>query len=79
MKTTLFRYNLSAPAQFRSKEITKTNVVDDMVASNQILYAPGEHPDHLVVIKYMPAVGDSKRALDEYVCKIFMNGTQTIR
>lgn len=46
------RYNLSAPAQFRSKEITKTNVVDDMVASNSILYAPGEHPDHLVVIKY---------------------------
>lgn len=47
----LSRYNLSAPAQFRSKEITKTNVVDDMVASNHLLYAPGEHPDHLVVIK----------------------------
>jgi myo-inositol-1-phosphate synthase len=24
-----------------------------------------EHPDHLVVIKYMPVVGDSKRAIDE--------------
>jgi myo-inositol-1-phosphate synthase len=43
-------YNLSAPAQFRSKEITKTNVVDDMVAANHLLYKPGEHPDHLVVI-----------------------------
>eukprot|EP01084_Bolivina_argentea_P053680 98518_1 len=53
--------NLSAPEQFRSKEITKTNVVDDMVASNDILYGPGEHPDHCIVIKYIPTVGDSKR------------------
>jgi len=30
--------NLDAPAQFRSKEISKTNVVDDMVASNPLLY-----------------------------------------
>lgn len=71
-------YNLSAPAQFRSKEITKTNVVDDMVEANHLLYKEGEHPDHLVVIKYMPNVGDSKRALDEYFCEIFMGGRQTI-
>jgi hypothetical protein len=43
--------NLSAPQTFRSKEISKSNVVDDMVASNAILYEPGEHPDHVVVIK----------------------------
>ena len=43
--------NLSAPQTFRSKEISKSNVVDDMVGSNSILYAPGEHPDHVVVIK----------------------------
>jgi myo-inositol-1-phosphate synthase len=64
--------NLSAPEQFRSKEISKSNVVDDMVESNRyaavwalrkqylslqrsnssrILYKPGEHPDHVVVIK----------------------------
>lgn len=43
--------NLSAPQTFRSKEISKSNVVDDMVASNGILYDPGEHPDHVVVIK----------------------------
>ena len=30
--------NLSAPQQFRSKEISKSNVVDDMVASNHLLY-----------------------------------------
>jgi myo-inositol-1-phosphate synthase len=70
--------NLSAPQQFRSKEISKSNVVDDMVASNQILYKPNEHPDHVVVIKYVPYVGDSKRALDEYTSEIFMGGHNTI-
>merc|ERR1712182_107931 len=49
-----------------------------MVASNNILYEEGEHPDHIVVIKYQPYVGDSKRALDEYTSEIFMNGRNTI-
>merc|ERR1712216_1043321 len=71
-------YNLQAPQTFRSKEISKSNVVDDMVASNEILYKPGEHPDHVVVIKYVPFVGDSKRAMDEYTSEIFMGGTNTI-
>ncbi|KAK3378100.1 myo-inositol-1-phosphate synthase [Podospora didyma] len=70
--------NLSSQKQFRSKEISKSNVVDDMVEANSVLYAPGEHPDHTVVIKYMPAVGDNKRALDEYYAEIFMGGHQTI-
>eukprot|EP01118_Nematostelium_gracile_P008233 TRINITY_DN2729_c0_g1_i1.p1 TRINITY_DN2729_c0_g1~~TRINITY_DN2729_c0_g1_i1.p1 ORF type:complete len:520 (+),score=164.32 TRINITY_DN2729_c0_g1_i1:180-1739(+) len=71
--------NLSAPQQFRSKEITKSSVVDDMVASNQILYnGPEDHPDHCIVIKYVPYVGDSKRALDEYISEIFMGGHNTI-
>ncbi|KAK3373474.1 putative inositol-3-phosphate synthase [Lasiosphaeria ovina] len=70
--------NLSSQKQFRSKEISKSNVVDDMVEANNVLYAPGEHPDHTVVIKYMPAVGDNKRALDEYYAEIFMGGHQTI-
>ncbi|KAG5245185.1 inositol-3-phosphate synthase [Salix suchowensis] len=70
--------NLSAPQTFRSKEISKSNVVDDMVSSNGILYEPGEHPDHVVVIKYVPYVGDSKRAMDEYTSEIFMGGKNTI-
>ncbi|KAJ8122595.1 hypothetical protein ONZ43_g1251 [Nemania bipapillata] len=70
--------NLSAQKQFRSKEISKSNVVDDMVEANSVLYKEGEHPNHTVVIKYMPAVGDSKRALDEYYSEIFMGGHQTI-
>lgn len=32
----------------------------------------GEHPDHCVVIKYVPYVGDSKRAMDEYTSEIFL-------
>eukprot|EP00850_Spirogloea_muscicola_P002745 SM000010S04383 [mRNA] locus=s10:1256937:1259812:+ [translate_table: standard] len=70
--------NLSAPQTFRSKEISKSNVVDDMVGSNSILYKSGEHPDHVVVIKYVPYVGDSKRAMDEYISEIFMGGKNTI-
>jgi myo-inositol-1-phosphate synthase len=52
--------NLSAEKQFRSKEISKSSVVDDMVGANHLLYRPkaegekkGEHPNHLVVIKYV--------------------------
>jgi len=70
--------NLSQEAQFKSKEISKRGVVEDMVASNGVLYRPGEHPDHLVVIKYVPYVRDSKRALDEYTSRIFMGGHNTI-
>ncbi|TCD69382.1 Myo-inositol-1-phosphate synthase [Steccherinum ochraceum] len=84
-------HNLSAEPQFKSKEISKSSVVDDMVASNALLFKPpqegaakgskeakGEHPDHIVVIKYVPAVGDSKRAIDEYYSEIFCGGRSTI-
>ncbi|KAF8625875.1 hypothetical protein AX15_005153 [Amanita polypyramis BW_CC] len=82
--------NLSAERQFKSKEISKSSVVDDMVDANRLLYKPpvigakgvpegkGEHPDHIVVIKYVPAVGDSKRAIDEYYSEIFCGGRSTI-
>jgi myo-inositol-1-phosphate synthase len=69
--------NLQAAAQFRSKEISKSNVVDDMVGSNPAMFKGGK-PDHVVVIKYVPHVGDSKRAMDEYTSEIFMGGTNTI-
>ena len=48
------------------------------IDSNEILYKKGEAPDHTVVIKYVPHVGDSKRAMDEYTSDIFMNGKNTI-
>jgi len=34
--------------------------------------------DHEIVIKYVPAAGDSKKAMDEYVSDIFMGGQNTI-
>lgn len=49
-----------------------------MVASNRILFEEDEYPDHCVVIKYVPYVADSKRAMDEYTSEIFMGGTNTI-
>jgi myo-inositol-1-phosphate synthase len=70
--------NLSHEACFRSKQISKASVIDDMVALNPVLYKPDEHPDHVVVIKYVPAVGDSKRALDEYDSEIFCGGKNII-
>ena len=70
--------NLSAPSQFQSKEISKSNVVDDMVESNRILFEQDERPDHVVVIKHVPYIGDSKRAMDEYTSEIFMGGKNTI-
>jgi myo-inositol-1-phosphate synthase len=70
--------NLSSPLQFKSKEITKSNVIDDVIESNKLLYKDGEKVDHCVVIKYVPYVGDSKRAMDEYTSEIFMGGNNTI-
>ena len=73
-------YNLSAPQQFRSKEISKASVVDDMIESNQILYNDklGKTVDHCIVIKYVPAVGDSKVAMDEYHSELMLGGHNTI-
>ena len=74
-------YNLSSPLQFRSKEISKSSVVDDMVAANQLLFGRAQgltKPDHCVVIKYVPHVADSKRALDEYVSELMLGGKNTI-
>ena len=70
--------NLSAPKQFRAKEISRSKVVDDMVGSNRLLYEDGKKPDHCVVIKCVPYVADSKRAMDEYTSEIFMGGLNTI-
>merc|ERR1712014_374341 len=56
----------------------KSALVDFMINANNVLYKEDEHPDHTVVIKYMPAVGDNKRALDEYYAEIFLGGYQTI-
>lgn len=73
-------YNLSAPQQFRSKEISKASVIDDMIESNHILYNDkyGKKVDHCIVIKYVPAVGDSKVAMDEYHSELMLGGHNTV-
>jgi len=71
--------NLQEDKCFQSKKISKGGVLDDAIKSNKILYPEGDDQiDHEVVIKYVPFVQDSKRALDEYSSKIFMNGINTI-
>lgn len=37
-----------------------------------------EHPDHCIVIKYLPAAGDDKKALDDYTSEIGMGGRNTL-
>ncbi|KAH3684000.1 hypothetical protein WICPIJ_005023 [Wickerhamomyces pijperi] len=75
-------FNLSSNEQFKSKEISKASVVDDIIASNEILYPKsGEtknHVDHCIVIKYVPAVGDSKVAMDEYYSELMLGGHNRI-
>ena len=71
--------NLQEDKCFQSKKISKAGVLDDAMAANDILYPEGEKViDHEVVIKYVPFVGDSKRAMDEYSSQIFLGGTNTI-
>ena len=63
-------HNLSVEHQLKSKEISKSSVIDDMVNMNWLLYkAPisgakdkSEHPDHIIVIKYIPT-GSNPRGL----------------
>ena len=69
--------NLNEQPQFESKEITKKNVIDDIVEENPELFN-NKKPDHCVVIKYIPAVGDSKRAMDEYYSELYLDGRSTI-
>lgn len=71
--------NLSEDKCFQSKKISKSGVLDDAINGNEILYPKDDkNIDHDVIIRYIPFVGDSKRALDEYSSKIFMDGVNTI-
>lgn len=73
-------FNLSSNEQFRSKEISKGSVIDDIIESNQLLYNKelGDKVDHTIVIKYLPAVGDTKIAMDEYYSELMLGGHNRI-
>lgn len=70
--------NLSETEQFRSKEQSKSDVVKSLTDIYPELYPEHKGPDHTVVIKYVPFVKDSKRAMDEYSSSIFMGGRHTL-
>lgn len=75
--------NLDSYEQFKSKEVSKSRVIDDCIDSNDILYkrdsnGEKEHIDHCVVIKYMKAVGDSKVAMDDYYSELMLGGHSRI-
>lgn len=69
--------NLSQESQFKSKETSKSACINDLL-ENSLLYSKGEGIDHTVVIKYLESAGDSKKAIDEYVSEIFMDGSHTL-
>jgi len=46
--------NLSEQKTFRSKELSKKSCVDDILASNKVLYPASSVIDHEIVIKYVP-------------------------
>jgi len=51
-----------------------------MLKSNKVLYPTEKeaHVDHVVVIKYVPSAGDTKKAIDEYESEIFLGGKNTM-
>lgn len=63
--------NLSEEAQFRSKELSKSGLLDHIVATNPALAEGTRRPYHLVRIEYAPPAGDNKQAIDEWVARIF--------
>mmetsp|Transcript_28872 Transcript_28872/g.48553 ORF Transcript_28872/g.48553 Transcript_28872/m.48553 type:complete len:517 (+) Transcript_28872:22-1572(+) len=68
---------LTDKVMWRPKEASKSKVIEDIVDANRCLYAEGERPDHVVVVKYVPYLGDSKRDVSEYVSRTFMGGQYT--
>lgn len=67
-------YQLTDEVMWKPKSASKSRVIEDIVESNGLLYPdddPG--PDHVVVVKYVPFLGDSKRDVSEYTSETFMD------
>jgi Ca2+/Na+ antiporter len=60
-------------------KISKSNVVDDMVDSNKILYGSNEKPDHCVVIKYVPYVGKLALMASMLSCSLEIEKSEKIK
>jgi len=71
--------SITDPQIFKSKEHAREAVLEDHIKANNVLYPSGNDKiDHVVVIKYNPFVGDTKKAMDEYTSEIFLQGHNTI-
>ncbi|KAK4535575.1 hypothetical protein CDCA_CDCA05G1600 [Cyanidium caldarium] len=70
-------YQLTDRVMWQPKSSSKSRVIDDLVASNGLLYGPHEQPDHAVVVQYVPYLGDSKRDVSEYTSEAFMGAHYT--
>lgn len=67
-------YQLTDEVMWKPKSASKSRVIEDIVDSNGLLYSKAEDaPDHVVVVKYVPFLGDSKRDVSEYTSETFMN------
>lgn len=71
-------YQLTDGVMWKPKSAAKSRVIDDIVDGNGLLYPPGTaRPDHVVVVKYVPFLGDSKRDVSEYTSETFMDAHYT--
>lgn len=67
-------YQLTDEVMWKPKSASKSRVVEDIVDSNGMLYrGKADTPDHVVVVKYVPFLGDSKRDVSEYTSEGFMD------
>lgn len=71
-------YQLTDEVMWKPKSASKSRVIEDIVDSNGVLYKGKEDSiDHVVVVKYVPFHGDSKRDVSEYTSEGFMDGHYT--
>eukprot|EP00183_Erythrolobus_madagascarensis_P000042 CAMPEP_0185848730 /NCGR_PEP_ID=MMETSP1354-20130828/3496_1 /TAXON_ID=708628 /ORGANISM="Erythrolobus madagascarensis, Strain CCMP3276" /LENGTH=562 /DNA_ID=CAMNT_0028549163 /DNA_START=12 /DNA_END=1703 /DNA_ORIENTATION=- len=70
-------YQLTDEVMWKPKSASKSRVIEDIAQSNGLLYKRDELPDHVVVVKYVPFLGDSKRDVSEYTSEAFLNSHYT--
>lgn len=71
-------YQLTDEVMWKPKSASKSRVIEDIVDSNGVLYKrKADAPDHVVVVKYVPFLGDSKRDVSEYTSEGFMDSHYT--
>lgn len=71
-------YQLTDEVMWKPKSASKSRVIEDIVDANGVLYGKkSDNPDHVVVVKYVPYLNDSKRDVSEYTSETFMDSHYT--